>query len=170
MQHPDYPIKVFVSGGGVVASTLLGEARQCALAKVDHVRASVHDGRLRLLGRSERALNLAIGGLRERVAAPLRVDGPWVRYVHGARVLEPYMLLRLRGPALAVREARTEVERRGGAVVRVDIGVGTATAEATAPLARLLGYDRWLVEHVGRDVAVTMRLSHYDIAEGAPAR
>lgn len=170
MKHPDYPIKAHVSGDGIVATTLLGEARQCELTKADHVLASVHDGRVRLLGRSERALHASIGGLRTRVAARLHVDGPRVRYVYGARVLEPHMRLRLRGPAHAVHEARREVERRGGAILRIDPGIGATTIEATAPLARLLGYDQWLAEHVGHDVAATMRLGHYDIADGAPVR
>jgi hypothetical protein len=100
---------------------------------------------LRLLGRSEGALDAAVEPLRRRFGARLVVDPPTVRYAVGIPTLEPWMSVLATGPGHCLPQVRTDFSRRGGRITQLR-QASSFLLEGEAPLAQLLGYAQWLRE------------------------
>ena len=118
-----------------------------------------HSG-LRLLGRSERALDAAVEPLQRRFGARLTVNAPSVRYAFGVPTLEPYMTVLINGPARYLPVIQGDFLRRRGRITRLDQR-GPFILEGEAPLAGLLGYGQWLRDLIQDDPCVGLWLSRY---------
>jgi len=123
---------------------------------------------LRLLGKSEGALDAAVEPLRRRFGDRLVVDAPSVRYAFGVPTLEPYMTVAISGPHRYLAPIQTDFLRRRGRVKRVQYG-GPFVLEGEAPLAGLLGYRQWLRDSLDDIPNLDLRLSRYlPIDDGGP--
>jgi hypothetical protein len=100
---------------------------------------------LRLLGRSESALDAAVEPLRRRFGTRLVVDPPTVRYAIGIPTLEPWMSVLASGPEHCRPQIRADFHRRGGRPTQLR-QASSSFLEGEAPLAQLLGYAQWLRE------------------------
>ena len=116
---------------------------------------------LRILARTERALEAPVNALRRRYGDALVAEPPSVRYAHGAPVLEPYMTLLLHGPEHCLAPLQKDLVRRRGRIERLDRHDSRFVLEAEAPLANLLGYDGWLGERMGSVVELGIWLSRF---------
>lgn len=116
---------------------------------------------LRVLARTEDALQCAVAALCQRVEGALTVDVPSVRYVFGAPVLEPYMKVQLWGPDQHLGVAQDAIGSRRGHTYRIEHNNGTFLLRTAAPLASLLGCAEELRESTSGSVALRMRLSRY---------
>ena len=115
---------------------------------------------LRLLGKSEGALDAAVEPLRRRFGDRLLVDAPSVRYAFGVPTLEPYMAVAISGPQRYLPVIQSDFLRRRGRVKRLQQG-GPFVLEGEAPLASLLGYQQWLRDSMEDIFTVDMSLSRY---------
>jgi len=115
---------------------------------------------LRLLGKSEGALDAAVEPLRRRFVDRLVVDAPSVRYAFGVPTLEPYMTVAISGPQRYLPVIQTDFIRRRGRVKRLQQG-GPFILQGEAPLASLLGYEQWLRVSMEDIPSVDMSLSRY---------
>jgi len=118
-----------------------------------------YDG-LRLLGTSEGALDAAVEPLRHRFGDRLLVDPPSVRYAFGAPTLEPYMSVLINGPACNLLDIEMDFLQRKGHIKRLDRSAHFVL-DGEAPLASLLGYQRWLRELAAPEPHVGIWLSRY---------
>jgi len=115
---------------------------------------------LRLLGRSERALDAAVEPLQRRFRVRLVVDAPSVRYAFGVPTLEPYMAVFVNGPERYLPVIQADFLRRRGRIKRLEQR-GPFILAGEAPLACLLGYAQWLRDLMQDDPYVGLRLSRY---------
>jgi len=126
-------------------------------------------GCLRVLARTERALRGPVDALRRRYGGGLVVEPPSVRYVHGAPVLEPWMIVLVTGPGRHLALLQADLGRRRAVVTRIDHRGDPFVLEAEAPLGQLLGYRDWLDERIGSDIDVSTWLSRYrPLDDGGP--
>jgi hypothetical protein len=125
--------------------------------------------RLRVLGRTERALCEPVAAMRKRYGPSLIVEPPAVRYAHGTPVLEPYMRLLMCGPGERLDVFQQDLARRRSKISRLHQHRGRFILEAEAPLADLLGYaDR--VDALGhRQIDLSLWLSRYVPIDDGPA-
>jgi hypothetical protein len=118
-----------------------------------------YDG-LRLLGVSEGALDTAVEPLRYRFGDRLLVDPPSVRYAFGSPTLEPYMSVVVNGPACSLLDVQMDFLERKGRIERLAQSAHFVL-EGEAPLASLLGYQRWVRDLAEPEPHVSIRLSRY---------
>jgi len=118
-----------------------------------------YDG-LRLLGVSEGALDTAVEPLRHRFGDRLLVDPPSVRYVFGTPTLEPYMSVVINGPVCSLLVVQMDFLERKGRIKRL-VQSGHFVLEGEAPLASLLGYQRWVRDLAEPEPCVSIQLSRY---------
>jgi hypothetical protein len=122
---------------------------------------------LRVLGRSECALDAFSASLMRRFGDRVVVDAPSVRIASGPPALEPWMAVRVRAPGRHMPRLRSDFHRRCGRIERLQFGDPTVL-EGEAPLARLLGYARWMEASLPGANA-TLSLSRYrPLAENGP--
>ena len=114
---------------------------------------------LRLLGRSEGALDAAVKPLLLRFGRQLAAEAPSVRYAFGVPTLEPYMAVLINGPARYLSIVKNDFLRRRGRIKRLK--EEPFILEGEAPLANLLGYERWLRGLMEKDPHVSLWLSRY---------
>jgi hypothetical protein len=114
---------------------------------------------LRLLGRSESALDAAVEPLRRRFGPRLAVDPPTVRYAVGSPTLEPWMRVLASGPEHCLPQVRADFHRRHGRMTQLR-QASSFLLEGEAPLAQLLGYAQWLRELTAKADA-SLCLSRY---------
>jgi translation elongation factor EF-G len=162
MTYPEFPLECIVrtDDDGLRARLVRAAVRQEADA-VDDVMCLVAEDGLRVLGRDEADLRRAVDRLVDSVGETPGIEGPLVRYVNGARRLEPHMRLMVHAPTPALAVLRDDLERRGARMLRLEYHIGRVALEAEAPLACLLGYADWLAactDGVGRS---RMWLSRY---------
>ena len=158
LMHADCPIEQTVrSNDANTQSQLMQEpwsrSLECTLFVADY-------NGLRLLGKSEGALDAAVEPLRRRFGDRLVVDPPSVRYAFGVPTLEPYMTVAISGPQRYLPAIQTDFLQRRGRVLRVQQG-GPFVLEGEAPLARLLGYRQWLRYSMDNVPNVYLCLSRY---------
>jgi hypothetical protein len=115
---------------------------------------------LRLLGRSEGALDAAAEPLQRRFGHRLAADAPSVRYAFGVPTLEPYMSVLINGPARYLSIVKKDFLWRRGRIKRLN-QEEPFILEGEAPLANLLGYERWLRGLMEKDPHVGLWLSRY---------
>jgi elongation factor G-like protein len=170
MIYPDFPLESIVRPrDDAHRAELLRAAARHDIDGPD-VTCLVADDALRLLARGEEPLRRATELLRAAVDGEALVEGPVVRYVEGARRLEPHMRIALHAPAATLPVLQDDLQRRAAFIVRLEHRVGTVVIEAEAPLARLLGYADWLAACTGGRARVQMWLCRYRISDkpGAP--
>jgi hypothetical protein len=154
--HPDYPIaQSFRSNDPAAQQQLMQQASEPVVEPGQALFVTDYNG-LRVLGRSEPALDRVARALRRRVGAAL-VAGPCeVRYGYGDPLLEPYMVVLVHGPAGCLARVRDDLLARRGRVARV-VDRSMFVLEGEAPLAQLLGYrermremlaESWSQSHV----------------------
>jgi len=124
---------------------------------------------LRLLARSEAALDAAVVPLQRRFEGRLVLDALSVRYAFGVPTLEPYMTVFVTGPERHVPVIQREFLRRRGRITRLDQR-GWFILEGEGPLSGLLAYEQWLRDLMqGDPCGVGLRLSRYlPIDDGGP--
>jgi hypothetical protein len=115
---------------------------------------------LRLLGRSEGALDAAVKPLQRRFEHRLAADPPSVRYAFGVPTLEPYMAVLIKGRAGHLSIVKKDLLRRRGRINRLNQGE-PFILQGEAPLANLLGYERWLRGLMLEDSHAGLWLSRY---------
>lgn len=160
--HPEFPIEQMLrSKDETVQSQLSQEIwRRHLVPAEDTLYVSVSNG-LRVLARTEDALQSAVTALRVRFGAALIVDVPSVRYACGAQVLEPYMEVQLSGPDRHLALVRNGVGRRRARTPAVYRHNGHFVLFVEAPMASLLGYADELDELTVGSVALRMQLKRY---------
>lgn len=160
--HPDFPIEQMVHGkDSTTRSQLKQELWRLQRDPAEDVLYVAATDGLRVLARTENALQLAVASLCQRFGAALGADVPSVRYIFGTQVLEPYMEVELRGPGSHLDLVQKEVESRRGRVYGVDHSESAFLLRAQAPLAHLLGCAATLHESTSGSVTLSMRLSRY---------
>ena len=158
--HPDCPIEQTLRGDDAEAQgQLIQEPWSQSNRSDGTLFVADYDG-LRLLGRSEEALNSAVELLKGRFGQRLVVDVPSVRYAFGVPTLEPYMRVLVNGPERYLPVIQRDLLRRRGRIKRVDRR-RPFVLEGEAPLACLLGYGQWLRDLMQDDPHVGLRLSRY---------
>ena len=161
--HPECPIEQAVHATQPAVHAQLMQEIWRRHSFIDEGALLVADPKsLRVLARSERALRAPIAALRERHGPSVVVEPPSVRYVHGAPVLEPYMLVLLTGPLRHLQRLQDDLARRRATITRIETRSNPFIVEAEAPLGQLLGYGDWLVDAFGDDaVDASLWLSRY---------
>jgi hypothetical protein len=154
--HPDYPIaQSFRSDDPAAQQQLMQQASHPVVEPEQALLVTDYNG-LRVLGRSEQALDRVAGTLRRRLGAALVAGPREVRYGNGDPVLEPHMVVLVHGPASCLARVREDLLARGGRIARV-VDRSMFVLEGEAPLARLLGYrermremlaESWSQSHV----------------------
>ncbi len=135
--HPEYPIEqTFGSDDPVTQQQLMRAARR-TLETDSTLLVADYNG-LRVLARSEAALDRVAESLRQRFGATLLVDAPAVRYAHLVPVLEPYMVVLVNAPVSDLAAVRNDFVGRRGRITRL-VERGSFVLEGEAPLAQLLG-------------------------------
>jgi hypothetical protein len=160
--HPELPIEQSLRAADPAVQTEL-------MQEIWHGQPSREEGALlvadpkclRVLARSEGALRPPVDALLRRFGSALVVEPPTVRYLHGAPVLEPYMMLLLCGPAHHLQPLQRDLAKRRCEIRRLDHHSGLFVLEAEAPLADLLGYNAWLAGRTEGSTDVSMWLSRY---------
>jgi len=115
---------------------------------------------LRLLGRSERALDGAVEPLRRRFGDRLVVEPPSIRYAFGVPTLEPYMMVLINGSERFLPQIERDFLRRRGRIKRL-AQHACFVLEGEAPLAGLLGYEQWIRESMTAVPYLGLWLSRY---------
>lgn len=169
MLHPECPIEQALhSADPAVQSQLLQEIWRRHSFIEEGALLVAEPGCLRVLARTERALCGPVDALRRRYGDALIAEPPSVRYVHGAPVLEPWMIVLVSGPVRHLALLQADLGRRRGIVTRLDHRADPFVLEAEAPLGHLLGYRDWLDARVGGDVDVSTWLSRYRPLDDGP--
>jgi hypothetical protein len=159
--HPECPIEQSLrSNDPTVQTALMQEIWRRESFVADGVLLVADPKSLRVLARCEAALRRPVAELRARHGDSVVVDAPAVRYVHGAPVLEPWMMVLASGPLSALSLVQYDLARRGAIVTRVAPDRDPFVLEAEAALGQLLGYDEWLEKHA-EGVEVSVWLSRY---------
>jgi len=159
--HPEYPIEQLVRTRDSERHALvLQDAWRRRPTIADTLYVPDYNG-LRVLGRSEGALEHAMAEVARRHGNAFMVEPPSVRYVHGARVLEPWMDVLVNVPEHHCRHVERDFARRRGNVRRLAQQGVAFVLEGEAPLADLLGYAEWLRNLTEDDPYVATRLSRY---------
>ncbi len=162
LMHPECPIEQSLhSAHAQVQRELLHEAWRGHPPAGEGAMVVPEPAGLRVLARSEGALRPVVDALRERFGDDVVVDPPKVRYAHGARMLEPWMVVLMSGPAHFLPLIQKDLGRRQARVLRVEDHRGPFVMEAEAPLANLLGYADWLGELVEGRADLSMWLARY---------
>ena len=154
--HPEYPIaQSFRSDDPAAQQLLMQQASHPVVEPEQALLVADYNG-LRVLGRSEPALERVAGTLRRRLGAALVAGPPEVRYGNGDPVLEPYMVVLVHGPASCLARVHDDLLARRGRIARV-VDRSMFVLEGEAPLAHLLGYrervremlaEAWSQSHV----------------------
>lgn len=158
--HPEFPIEQMAKCEDEKRRTELILDAVRNPAGLDDARCIGDYKGLRILGRTEAALGAAVATLAERGHA-LVIEPPFVRYVYGARVLEPWMSVIVNAPAAFSTRAERDFGRRRGVVRRLTRNAVNFVLNGEAPLADLLAYEDWLRSLTGSDAYVAMSLSRY---------
>ena len=158
--HPECPIEQTLrSDDAETQGQLMQRALVAKIRPEGTLFVADYNG-LRLLGRSERALDAAVEPLQRRFGDRLVVDAPSVRYAFGVPTLEPYMTVLINGPERYLPVIQRDFLRRRGRIKRLDQR-GPFVLEGEAPLASLLGYGQWLRDLMEDDPYVGLWLSRY---------
>ena len=169
--HPECPIEQSVRGrDDATRAQLTCFAYEWPTAYAGAAFVTDDHG-LRVLARCEVTLSQAIERLTRRFDGRLVLRPPAVRYVPGNPVLEPHMLVAVRGPEHYLPLVQKDMARRCGRIVRVAApGDATFRLEAEAPLAQLTGYTNWLSALTEEDMPqASAWLSRYlPIDDGGP--
>jgi hypothetical protein len=161
--HPDHPLVVHVhdathSGvAGLPASALEALERVTVDGLLVEPRTSAVD----VYARNEAAACAALEELRKMPRGLVDLLGPEVRYAPGPPPLEPVMTVEARMPALFGAFVRRELLRRRARMLASEPGRRSVTLRAEVPLARLLGFERWLAALTDRRGELTVALSRY---------
>jgi hypothetical protein len=164
MTYPDFPLEIVIRASDDVRRGRLVRAAMRHEVEAGDVTCFLVSEGLRVLGRSEQALQRAVEALR-RVEPDAPLQGPSVRCVEGAGRLEPHMRVVVHAPAATLPVIRGDLERRGAWILRLDHRIGVVDIEAEAPLARLLGYGDWLAACTQGRARMRMALSRYRLAD-----
>jgi hypothetical protein len=153
--HSEYPIAQTFHGDDPVAQRQLMQwARHPTIEPGQAVVLTECSG-LRVLARSESALNRVGATLRRRVGTALVAGTPEVRYCDGNPTHEPYMIVLVHAPAAHLAPVCNDLLARRGRVTRV-VERSMFVLEGEAPLAHLLGY----YDHVHDMLAEDRKQSH----------
>ena len=166
--HPEYPIEQRARSQTPEADALvLREARRQSRAATGTLFVADHSA-LRILGRSEAALKDAIADLAHRYGGAFVAEPPSIRYVHGARVLEPWMEVLVNAPERYCQTVRRAFVGRRGDVGRITQRGAAFVLEGEAPLADLLGFEEWLGDLTEGGPYVSNWLSRYRPIDDGP--
>jgi hypothetical protein len=144
------------------------EAARCVPAS-DDFRLEPSEAGLLVLGRNEEKLSRPVAILREVYGTVIAAGHPRVRYLHGRRVEEPVMHVRI---AFAVRDlalVKRELLLRGTCLEEEDIRGHRGVLRGQAALARLLGLPETLNRISSAPVEDWITLSHYAPVDGSAA-
>ena len=162
LMHPECPVEQRLrSADARVQGELLREAWHRHPPPGEGAMIVAEPAGVRVLARSEGALRPVVDGLRERFRDDIVVEPPTVRYANGAQMLEPWMVVRMNGPAQFLPLIQKDLGRRQARVLRVEDHRGPFLLEAEAPLANLLGYADWLDELAEGRADLSMWLARY---------
>lgn len=166
--HPEYPIEqAFGSDDPLTQQQLMQQASRGSPEPSASLFVADYNG-LRVLARSESALNRVAEALLRQFGATLLVGAPAVRYGDHPPVLEPYMVVLVNAPASYLRAVRQDFARRHGRITRL-AERGSFVLEGEAPLAHLLGYHRRMREMLAEnwdESHVATWLSRYALVGG----
>lgn len=143
--HPEYPIEQAFSSDDPLTQQQLMQEPSRGTPESDHTLFVTDYNGLRVLARSESALNRVEEALVQRFGTTLLVGAPAVRYADRMPVLEPYMDVVVNAPASYLGTVRTDFVGRRGRITRL-VERGSFVLEGKAPLAHLLGYHQHLRE------------------------
>lgn len=158
--HAEYPIEQALRSDDAGVQSLLMQEPWFRDARPEGTLFVADYNGLRLLGRSERALDAAVRPLRRRFAGRLVVGAPSVRYAFGVPTLEPYMMVLINGPERCLPGIRRDFLQRRGRVRRLQQRAAFVL-EGEAPLAGLLGYEQWIRDSTANALHVGLRLGRY---------
>jgi hypothetical protein len=168
LAHAEYPIEQSFHSDDPLTQQRLMEPASRGTDEPDQALFVTDCNGLRVLGRSEAALDRVASALRARFGRTLVVDAPRVRYADRAPVLEPYMVVLVSAPAGYLAAVRKDFAARRGRITRI-VERGTFVLEGEAPLAGLLGYQRRMRDVLGEhwdESHVAMWLSRYVPIDG----
>lgn len=112
-------------------------------------------------GETESALDGAIGVLREVYGEQIAVGPLTIRYRRGEALEEPHMGLRVLCAAKDFPAVRDDLVSRGATILDAEVVQSVGVVRATAPLAKLLGYSRYLETLTAGSAREVMWLDHY---------
>jgi hypothetical protein len=166
LAHADHPLEQRVRSGDRGALHALMHASRIGERHDGVIVVGDGDG-LRVLGRSESALEAFAASLVGRFGDRVVVDPPSVRIASGTPSLEPWMAVAVCAPGRHMPRVRSDFHRRCGRVERLRLG-DPFVLDGEAPLAQLLGYARW-VEASLPGAYASLSLSRYrPLADNGP--
>jgi len=161
VRHSEYPIEQKVRGRDPKMNTSLPREAWRRRSAGDAILYLTDSTGLRVLGRSEEALNHAVSTLAQRYGERIMVEPPAVRYVFGAQVLEPWMSVLVNVPQHYSHLLLRDFAQRRGRRRRSTRKGAALILQGEAPLADLLGYAQWLRDLTEADPCVATWLSRY---------
>lgn len=112
-------------------------------------------------GETESVLEGPIELLREMYGKRVSIGPLAIRYRQGAALEEPHMGVRVRCEARDFETVRNDLLARGATILDEEVAHSIGVVRATAPLTKLLGYSRHLVELTSGSAREVMWLDHY---------
>jgi len=116
---------------------------------------------LLILGETEDAVSRPVGILKSAYGDKLNVGPVTIRYRYERNVEEPHMGLRVSCPARYCDAVRSNLDARGARLLATETAFSLTVIRASARLAVLLGYSRFLTTLTEGHGKVAMWFSHY---------
>ena len=159
--HPEFPLeRICTHRCEPVQLTFARNAMQRLPQHDDSCVEASHQG-LVLRGETESALERDIELLREYYGNQIQITPAKVRYHKLPQLEEPHMGVRVRCASQHFQAMKAHLLARGAISLDEEVDAHFGTLRLTAPLANLLGFERWLRELAGSGAHAVMWLSHY---------
>lgn len=129
-------------------------------ARQDRVFLEKSQG-LVIRGETEDAIEAPVRTLRDLYGDNVEIGPLTIRYRPGDTVEEPYMGVRVSGPAKHFDAIKEDLVARGATVLDAERIGPLGVVRATAPLASLIGYAKSLAELTSNSANQVMWFSHY---------
>jgi hypothetical protein len=159
--HPEYPLeRTCVHRYEPFQLTFARRAVQILPEPEEGSAEATHQG-LVLRAETETEFEPAIEVLKDYYGDQIEIGSPTIRYHRSPRLEEPHMGVRVLCPKPHFAAMRADLMARGANILDAEVGPQFGVVRATAPLARLLGYEHALMELTSGSARAVMWLSHY---------
>jgi hypothetical protein len=140
------------------------EASEALPVRADLAYEAASQG-LMLYAETESALDRPTAVLQEIYREEIHISPAAIRYRQGQKREEPHMGVRVLCVARHFEEIRTDLLARHAHLVDIELRPPIGVIRATAPLAALLGYSKWLAQLTRESAREVMWFSHYAACE-----
>jgi hypothetical protein len=159
--HPQLPLERLCSCRSERSQlTFAREAREALPVRADLAYEVTTQG-LVLYAETESALDRPIEVLEDLYRDLIQLAPVTIRYLDGDKREEPHMGVRVLCAAQDFEVIRNDLLSRGAHLLDVELQPPIGVLRATAPLAGLLGYSKWLAQLSRASAREVIWFSHY---------